>query len=49
MTLGTSERTKSIAIITLKRFIPLGLLINFFKTTPPIAHEFADIRIVEKK
>jgi len=45
---GTIDSTKSIAIIILNRFIPISLLISFFKTTPPTAQEFAETNTVKK-
>jgi len=45
---GIIDSTNSIAIITLNRFIPTSLLISFFKTTPPIAQEFAETDTVKK-
>ena len=46
--IGAIEATNNIDIIILNRFMPLLLLINFFKTTPPIAQEFAEIITVKK-
>ena len=45
---GTIESTNNTAIITLNLFIPISLLISFFKTTPPRAQEFAEINTVIK-